>query len=87
MSAVAKRHEVFAEVAHRARPVREARSDDQPVSTPVHEQFAVLEQAFSPEPQEQGYPGPVKLAVLFGAPIVLWAGLFAGAAAIIRALI
>jgi hypothetical protein len=85
MPAALKRREEFPQVAHGVPPVRPARASDQPVSTPVHHQHARLHQAFAERPRSESYPGALKLAILVGGPLVLWAGIFSGAMAVAHA--
>jgi hypothetical protein len=54
---------------------------------PLADQLMRLEEAFSQEEAEHGerYPGKVRLAIMVGAPLALWAAI-AGAALGLRAL-
>jgi hypothetical protein len=52
---------------------------------PLADQLIRLEEAFSQEEAEQRYPGKLRLAIMVGAPLALWA-VIAGAALGLRAL-
>ncbi|MBV9749705.1 MAG: hypothetical protein JO157_12920, partial [Acetobacteraceae bacterium] len=59
--------------------VRLAHNDDAAGVCDVHAQHERLEAAFS-EPELKPYPAVVRLAILVGAPVALWAGVFWAAA-------
>jgi hypothetical protein len=91
--AVARRHRVpedppIEEAPKRTRP-RRVRDADPPAEgrNPVAEHLILLEDAFSKDPAGQlpRYPGKVRLAILIGAPVAMWA-LIAGAAIGLKAL-
>jgi hypothetical protein len=60
---------------------RRVKEGDAPVDArnPVAEHLFRLEDAFSQDPAERlpRYPGPVRLAILIGAPAVAWAAIAA----------
>ncbi|MBV9511092.1 MAG: hypothetical protein JO303_12515 [Caulobacteraceae bacterium] len=60
-----------------------ADNDDTAGVCAVHAQREQLEAAFS-EPELKPYPAPVRLAILVGAPIALWAGVLWAAAQVGR---
>jgi hypothetical protein len=72
----------------RARPRRVKEADAYPERpNPVADHLLLLEDAFSKENAEKAlrYPGRVRLAIMIGAPVALWA-LIAGAVLGARAL-
>jgi len=83
MAALAKKKSLEPSAAWRGRSVRAAHEADQPQQSAVHLQHAMLEAAFS-ESEVRGYPGPVKVALLVGAPLAIWIGLFAVAGRILH---
>jgi len=76
MAALAKKQttEHVAAWRGKSRP-RVAHEADTPQGSAVHAQHALLEAAFT-EAEVAPYSGPVKLAILIGAPAALWIGLF-----------
>lgn len=77
MAALAKKNTVDGATAWRGRShLRAAHEADQPQDSAVHRQRAMLEAAFS-DPSARPYPAPVRLAILVGAPLALWVGIFA----------
>ncbi len=66
----------------KSRP-RVAGETDQPRGSAVHAQHALIEASFS-EPEVTPYPGPVRLAILIGAPAAFWIGLFVVGARLLR---
>ncbi|TVV72915.1 PilZ domain-containing protein [Sphingomonas solaris] len=53
-------------------------------ATVVKGAFPIADNAVMPEPATEKWPGSVRLAILAGSSIALWAGLLAGAGAILR---
>jgi hypothetical protein len=86
--AVARKHRVQeAPAAAPAAPRAELRQVNDrdafgDANNPIGDQLIRLETAFTSEPEQDltPYPGPVRLAILVGAPLALW-GLIALAAA------
>jgi len=73
-------------------PIREAapaprlaNATDAARPTPVHAQHILLETAFA-EPDEKPFPPAVKLALLIGVPMLLWASAAFGAVHALRML-
>lgn len=85
MAALAKKNSsVEGASGWRGRSVRAAHEADQPQPSAVRLQHAMLEAAFS-ESTVKPYPGPVKVAILIGAPLAFWVGAFALATRLIHA--
>jgi hypothetical protein len=76
MAALAKKKTEHVAAWRGRAQLRAAQEADQPHGSAVHLQHAMLEAAFT-DASAKPYPGPVRAAILVGAPLALWAGLFA----------